>query len=171
MKKVGAVVSLVLGIGCGGSDGTKLGTTGPDDGALTEPLGTVAPDGPGVCEVGARRDAVAGEDGSHCVCSEFKVWHCFGVSPERQIGGSADCKTILAFGQQSPCERTFSDCSDGRTYSTKCYDEGDESVCICIVNATPVGQLEPGIGCVATLADANRLCSWSIKAPTNSSPL
>jgi hypothetical protein len=122
------------------------------------------------CEVGSRREAMSGEGGSHCVCSEFNVWHCFGVSPERQIGGSADCTTTLAFGQESPCERTFSDCSDGRTYATKCYDEGDESVCICIVNATPVGQLEPGIGCVTHLAEANRLCSWSLTTKNASSP-
>lgn len=170
MKLAASVGFFVLGVGCSSSEGTRLGTTGADNGGQPEPLGTAAPDGSGECEVGTRRDAAAGEDGSHCVCSEFKVWHCFGVSPERQIGGRADCNTTLAFGQESPCERTFSDCSDGRTYATKCYDEGDESVCLCIVNATPVGQLEPGIGCVASLEEANRLCSWSLTARTNASP-
>lgn len=152
-----------LMLGCGSTDNEDVAQSQHGDDAPEEPQMALPPEGLNECEVGERRAALAGEDGSHCVCSEFKVWHCFGVSEERQIGGNATCKTSLAFGQTSPCERTYSDCSDSRTYSTKCYGEGDDSVCICVVNATPVGQLEPGIPCVADVTTANDLCSWSLE--------
>lgn len=154
--------SLLLVLACASEDdgvGQSRGEGEPSDGprAMMGPEPALAEGGDPVCEPGDRRDSVEGDTGPRCVCLEQGFWGCFGVSPERQIGGSTTCSGSLnSLGED--CYWILSDCRDNRTYSVTC----SQGNCFCVVNATVVGQLEPGLKCPGSLEEVNMLCSWAL---------
>lgn len=111
-----------------------------------------------VCEPGARRAAMPGEEGNECVCIESGFWDCYGVTPDRQIGGDAVCGSQLPLDRDE-CGWTFSECSDARTYTVRCFSRA----CVCIVDDAIVGELEHGLICIASVDEANQHCGWSLE--------
>lgn len=116
------------------------------------------PDAGPECVAGDTRAGTELDFAPECECTEDGFWDCFGVTPERQIGGDATCRNELRSGQEVPCSITVSECDDNRTYSIMC-----NPVCVCVVNAIVVGELRVGMGCVHSIEAANAACSWNLK--------
>lgn len=139
------------------NDETSTESGAPNEGSDEPEPAHAEPPGDLECNPGERREAMAGEDGSECVCQDIGFWACYGVSDSRAIGGDATCKDHLSI-TQGDCVKSWGNCDDRHTYMVTC----PRGVCLCIVDATIVGELEPGTECPQSIAEANRACGWNL---------
>lgn len=133
-----------------------------DRGSQVPTAATVDPDPEPVCMPGETRAATPGEFAATCDCTDARQWYCYGVSAERQIGGTTKCNSRLRSGQQEPCSLTISDCQDSRTYAVMC-----NVGCVCVVNATVVGELARDAECPASVEAVNHGCGWKLNVKSD----
>ena len=87
-----------------------------------------------------------------------------GVVCTSSSGGSSVPATSLdAAPAPEQCEMTYSDCSDGRTYSVKCSTEpGSDTVCTCQVDAdAPMTVTVAGFACSVD-ESVVAVCGWPL---------
>lgn len=156
-----------LACACGDA-GDSVASVGASDGntaqapASGEPAPAQRPaDAAPQCVPGERRMGMTAAEGSSCICRDSGLWVCFGVSPERAIGGDASCRQQLEITQDA-CTMMWGACDDAHAYMVTC----PRGVCLCIVDAVVVGELEPGTTCPADVQAANALCSWKLRFET-----
>jgi len=114
------------------------------------------------CEPGQRRDATPEEGAEYCICpEETRFWTCYGPNPELNRDTDVQCNSEFSLGSDAQsCTQNYSGCEDSRTYLVTC----SRGFCYCIIDAEPVGELEPGSTCPETLAEANELCGWGLRS-------
>lgn len=164
-----ALIALASAMGCSAESPPGVGSTADGEGSSSDdgsasnsqrdagPALAHPPDSP-TCVAGERRGPRSAEEGNVCVCQSGGFWSCYGVSDARAIGGTARCASSLNISQES-CLKVWSQCEDGHTYMITCPN----SMCVCIVDAIIVGQLEPGTACPSTLEEANTACGWQLR--------